>query len=118
MVDHSEEYVARLVDESALRAYLEDAIGPADSFAVDRHQEGHSNETLFVEYGDRDLVVRRPPPGETAETAHDVLREYRVIDALQDTDVPVPETVAACDDHDVVGSDFYVMERVAGDVLR
>ena len=118
MTEHSEDYLARLVDESALRAYLADAVGDADSFAVERHQEGHSNETLFVEWGGRDLVVRRPPPGATAETAHDVLREYRVMDALQGTEVPVPDTVAACDDHGVVGSDFYVMERVRGDVLR
>ncbi|MXR21072.1 phosphotransferase family protein [Halobacterium bonnevillei] len=118
MTDHSDEYVSRLVDEPALRAYLADAVGPAEEFSVERHAEGHSNETLFVEWGGRDLVVRRPPPGETAETAHDVLREYRVMDALQDTDVPVPETVAACEDHDVIGSDFYVMERVRGDVLR
>jgi aminoglycoside phosphotransferase (APT) family kinase protein len=118
MADRSEDYVSRLVDEDALRAYLADAVGPADSFAVDRHQEGHSNETLFVEWDDRDLVVRRPPPGETADTAHDVLREYRVMDALQDTAVPVPTTVAACENHEVIGSDFYVMERVAGDVLR
>ena len=118
MADNADDYTSRLVDEAALRAFLDDAVGAADSFAVERHQEGHSNETLFVEWGDRDLVVRRPPPGETAETAHDVLREYRVIDALQGTAVPVPDTVAACDDHDVVGSDFYVMERVHGDVLR
>ncbi|WP_336037064.1 phosphotransferase family protein [Halobacterium yunchengense] len=118
MTDRADEYVDRLVDEAALRAYLEAELGPADSFAVERHGEGHSNETLFVEWGDRDLVVRRPPPGETADTAHDVLREYRVMHALQDTAVPVPETLAACEDHDVVGSDFYVMARVPGDVLR
>ncbi len=114
----SDDYLRRLVDEDALRAHLRDHLGPTDDYAVSRHPEGHSNETLFVTWGDRDLVVRRPPPGETAETAHDVLREYRVVDALQDTAVPVPPTVLACDDHAVLGSDFYVMERVAGDVLR
>ncbi len=111
-------YFRRLVDPERLRTYLADALGPADEFDVRRHPEGHSNETLFVTYGDRELVIRRPPPGETAETAHDVLREYRVMDALQDTPVPLPETVLACDDHDVLGSDFYVMARTAGDVLR
>jgi len=116
--DPSEAYFRRLVDLPALEAYLEERLGPADAFAVERHPEGHSNETLFVTWGDRDLVLRRPPPGETAETAHDVRREFRVIDALQDTPVRVPTTVLACDDHDVIGSDFYVMERVRGDVLR
>jgi aminoglycoside phosphotransferase (APT) family kinase protein len=114
----SEEYFDRLVDEDALRAFLTDELGPADGFGVQRHEEGHSNETLFVTWGDRELVVRRPPPGETAETAHDVLREYRVINALQETDVPVPPTVTACEDHGVIGSDFYVMDRVHGTVIR
>ncbi len=111
-------YFRRLVDEDALRSYLETELGPESAFDVERHPAGHSNETLFLTWGARDLVIRRPPPGETAETAHDVLREYRVVDALQETPVPVPETVLACDDHDVLGSDFYVMSRVEGDVLR
>ena len=114
----ADDYFDRLVDEDALAEYLTDELGPADGYAVTRHDAGHSNETLFVEWGERDLVLRRPPPGETAETAHDVLREYRVIDALQETDVPVPPTVAACADHDVIGSDFYLMERLHGTVLR
>ncbi|CAI49203.1 APH family phosphotransferase [Natronomonas pharaonis DSM 2160] len=118
MTDTDPEYFERIVDEEALRAYLTDALGPADGFDVRHHQEGHSNETLFVTWGDRELVIRRPPPGDTAENAHDVLREYRVVDALQDTDVRVPTTVVACDDHSVIGSDFYAMEKEAGDVLR
>ena len=114
----SEEYFRRLVDEDALEAYLESELGPAEDYHVERHLEGHSNETLFVTWGGREMVLRRPPPGETAETAHDVLREYRVIDALQDTPVRVPTTVLGCDDHDVIGSDFYLMDRLDGDVLR
>jgi aminoglycoside phosphotransferase (APT) family kinase protein len=118
MTDRAEDYVDRLYDEAALRAYLEDRLGPADEFAVQRHSAGHSNETLFLRWGDRDLVLRRPPAGETADRAHDVLREYTVIDALQDTPVPVPPTVLACEDESVVGAEFYVMARVDGDVLR
>jgi aminoglycoside phosphotransferase (APT) family kinase protein len=118
MTERSEEYFRRIVDVDALGAYLEAELGPVEEYDVRRHQEGHSNETLFVTWGDEELVVRRPPPGETADTAHDVLREFRVIDALQDTDVRVPTTVLASDDHSVMGSDFYVMERVEGDVLR
>jgi aminoglycoside phosphotransferase (APT) family kinase protein len=112
------DYADRLVDEDALRSYLADELGPADAFAVERHEAGHSNETLFVTWGERDLVLRRPPPGETADTAHDVLREYRVIDALQDGAVPVPPTVLACDETSIIGGEFYVMERVRGDVIR
>ena len=112
------EYVDRLVAPDALASYLEGRLGPADAIDVERHEAGHSNETLFVEWGSRDLVLRRPPPGETAETAHDVLREYRVQEALQGTPVPVPRTVLACEDESVIGSEFYLMEREAGDVVR
>jgi aminoglycoside phosphotransferase (APT) family kinase protein len=113
-----EAYFHRIVDEDRLADYLAAELGPVDEYDVRHHQEGHSNETLFVTWGDAELVVRRPPPGETADKAHDVLREYRVVHALQDTEVRVPETVLACEDHAVLGSDFYVMRREEGDVLR
>lgn len=118
MTDHTDEYFERLVDEAALRTYLREAVGPAETYHVERHPAGHSNETLFVTWGDDEFVIRRPPPGKTAETAHDVVREYRVMDALQETPVPVPETILVCEDESVMGSDFYVMARLAGDVLR
>jgi len=118
MTERSQDYVDRLYDEATLRTYLEERLGSADEFAVERHSAGHSNETLFLRWGDRDLVLRRPPAGETADRAHEVLREYTVVDALQDTPVPVPPTVLACEDESVVGAEFYVMERVDGDVLR
>lgn len=114
----SEEYFRRLVDPESLRDYLSETFGDADHYEVSHLQAGHSNETLLVEWGERELIIRRPPPGEKAEKAHDVLREYRVLDALQGTDVPVPPTLDGCDDRDVIGSDFYVMEKVDGDVIR
>lgn len=116
--ERSGAYFERLVDTEALAGYLEAELGAVDDYDVRHHQEGHSNETLFVTWGEEELVIRRPPPGEIADTAHDVLREYRVTDALQDTEARVPRTVLASEDHDVMGSDFYVMERVEGDVLR
>jgi len=112
------DYFERIVDEDSLRQYLTEQLGAVETFDVRHHQEGHSNETLFVTWGDLELVIRRPPPGDIAENAHDVLREFRVIDALQDTDVRVPRTVLSCDDHSVIGSDFYAMKRQEGDVLR
>jgi aminoglycoside phosphotransferase (APT) family kinase protein len=118
MSHEDESYFERLVDIDALESYLDTHLGSAETFEVDRHSGGHSNETLFVTWDDRELVVRRPPPGETADTAHDVLREYTVMEALQETSVPVPETVLACEDHDVIGSDFYMMEREYGVVMR
>lgn len=116
--DSDSAYFDRIVDPESLKTYLMAELGPEDQFDVRHHQEGHSNETLFVTWGERELVVRRPPPGDTAENAHDVLREYRVIDALQDTNVRVPRTVLACEDTSVIGSEFYAMARHEGDVLR
>jgi aminoglycoside phosphotransferase (APT) family kinase protein len=118
MTKTDQDYLDRIVDEQALREFLTEELGPVEEFDVQRHNEGHSNETLFVTWGDRDLVIRRPPPGKTADNAHDVLREYHVIDSLQATSVRVPGTVVACDDHDVIGSDFYAMDHVEGRVLR
>lgn len=112
------EYIDRIVDEEALVSYLTAELGPAPSYEIERHQAGHSNETLFLSWGDADLVLRRPPPGAKADTAHDVLREYRIIDALQETEVRVPTTVLASADEEILGSEFYIMERSKGDVLR
>jgi len=114
----SGEYFERLIDRASLRSYLEDEIGPADRFELELLKVGHSNETLYVVWGSREMVLRRPPPGETAESAHDVLREYRVLSALEDTDIPLPAPILACEDPAVIGSDFYLMERLEGTVIR
>jgi aminoglycoside phosphotransferase (APT) family kinase protein len=111
------EYVNQLVDKDALEQYLAGTLGETDRFDVTYHQQGHSNETLFVIWGDRELVLRRPPPGETAESAHDVLREYYIYSRLEETPIPVPKTVLACEDPSVLSCDFYVMERVNGEVI-
>jgi aminoglycoside phosphotransferase (APT) family kinase protein len=63
-------------------------------------------------------VLRRPPLAHVLPTAHDMAREYRVISALGPTDIPVPQTVGLCTDPDVLGVNFYVMERVHGHVIR
>lgn len=111
-------YLSRIVDTDTLAKFLTDKLGAVEKYRVQHLGEGHSNETLLVTWGDDELVIRRPPPGEVASSAHDVLREFHVIDALQDTNVSVPPTVAACDDHSIIGSDFYVMKAVEGDVIR
>lgn len=68
--------------------------------------------------GDRLLVLRRPPLGHVLPTAHDMSREFRVLSALSGTEVPVARPVAFCDDVDVLGAPFYLMEHVPGRVLR
>lgn len=79
---------------------------------------GKSNLTYAVGDGTHEWIVRRPPLGHVQATAHDMRREFTVMTALADTDVPVPATVAFCDDHAVLGADFYVMEKVVGTPFR
>jgi aminoglycoside phosphotransferase (APT) family kinase protein len=81
-------------------------------------QGGRSNLTYRVTDGTSRWVVRRPPLGHVLATAHDMAREYRVISALRGTDVPVPGTVLLCEDEDVLGAPFYVMEQVEGTPYR
>ncbi len=79
---------------------------------------GHSNETFFVRFGDREWVLRRPPRGAFLPTAHDVGREYRVLSALAPTNVRAPRPVLFCQDSSIIGAPFYLMERIEGSVIR
>ncbi|WP_122617352.1 phosphotransferase family protein [Streptomyces sp. Tu 4128] len=79
---------------------------------------GRSNLTYAVSDGTARWVVRRPPLGHVLATAHDMKREHRVISALHPTDVPVPRPLILCEDEDVVGAPFYVMEFVEGTPYR
>lgn len=79
---------------------------------------GKSNLTYAVGDGRREVIVRRPPLGHVLATAHDMVREHRVITALRDTPVPVPETYAVCPGDEVIGAPCYVMELVQGTPYR
>jgi aminoglycoside phosphotransferase (APT) family kinase protein len=108
------------LDLDRFRAYFDQACpgevaGPLTGTLV---AGGKSNLTYVVGDGRREWVVRRPPLGHVLATAHDMAREYRVITALLDTDVPVPRTYALCEDEEVIGATFYVMERVHGTPYR
>ena len=95
-----------------LAAFLEaNGLEPSDD--VEPVGDGHSNVTFAL--GD-DLIVRRPPRGPLPPSAHDVLREARVLSALEGQ-ARVPRVLAVCDDDAVIGAPFYVMERVGGHVI-
>ncbi|MFD7519114.1 phosphotransferase family protein [Streptomyces niveus] len=79
---------------------------------------GRSNLTYLVTDGAHDWVVRRPPLGHVLATAHDMKREFRVISALHPTAVPVPGPLLLCEDPDVLGAPFYLMEYVRGTPYR
>jgi len=106
---------AHRFDESALADYLaqhiEDYAGP---LAVKQFEGGQSNPTFQLLTGNRRYVLRKQPPGDLLPSAHQVDREFRVMQALQHTDVPVPRMYCLCDDPAVIGTKFYVMEMVEG----
>jgi aminoglycoside phosphotransferase (APT) family kinase protein len=76
--------------------------------------DGHSNVTFALSTG---VILRRPPRGPLPPSAHNVLREARLLHALEATPVRTPKVLAACDDTDVIGSPFYIMELVEGEVI-
>jgi aminoglycoside phosphotransferase (APT) family kinase protein len=79
--------------------------------------EGHSNVTYLIERTGSEVVLRRPPRPPLPPSAHDVLREARLLRALQATPARVPEVLAVCEDASTIGAPFYVMERVEGEAI-
>ncbi|MFI8292620.1 phosphotransferase family protein [Streptomyces sp. NPDC085614] len=108
------------LDPEQLRGFLDRerpglVTGPLTARLI---EGGRSNLTYMVTDGTGEWVVRRPPLGHVLATAHDMKREHRVISALHPTAVPVPEPVVLCEDDDVLGAPFYVMEFVGGTPYR
>jgi len=102
------------LDDAALAAWLREHVGVDGPLTHEVISGGASNLTIAVTVGDTELVVRRPPVGAFLPSANDVGREYKYLFALRDTNVPVPEVLAFCDDADVIGAPFYVMRRLHG----
>jgi aminoglycoside phosphotransferase (APT) family kinase protein len=105
-------------DEVALEDYLAKNVpGCVGALEIQQFEGGQSNPTFLVHAGSSAFVVRKKPPGKLLKSAHQVDREYRVMRALRDSGVPVPETYALCQDESIIGSDFFVMEYVEGRVI-
>jgi aminoglycoside phosphotransferase (APT) family kinase protein len=107
-----------LLVHEPLEAFLDARGLGAGRLAAEPIGEGHSNVTFLIRRGAEEWVLRRPPRGPLPPSAHDVLREARLLLALEGARVRVPRVVATCADEAVIGAPFYVMERVAGDVLQ
>jgi len=102
-----------------LRANAQDAQGIDGEPEVRQFAGGASNLTYQLTYpSGRQLILRRPPVGAKARSAHDMHREFSIQSRLAPVFGYVPEMVAFCDDHDVLGSDFYVMAKLDGTILR
>jgi aminoglycoside phosphotransferase (APT) family kinase protein len=101
--------------EAYLRNHLPDLSGP---LVVEQFARGFSNLTYLLRFGDREMVLRRPPFGNTVKSAHDMGREYRVLSKLWAVYPPAPRPLLFCDDPGVMDAPFYVMERHRGIILR
>lgn len=105
-------------DESKLAVYLQSHLpGFSGALLVRQFEGGQSNPTFHLSAGGQTYVMRKKPPGALLKSAHQVEREYKVMSALADTDVVVPQMYLLCEDRDVIGTEFYVMEMVAGRVI-
>ncbi len=107
------------LDDRAVGNWLiehgEDISGPVE---VTQYSGGASNWTYRLQYENADLILRRPPKGTKAKSAHDMSREYHVQRALAEYYPVVPEMVLLCQDESVIGCDFYVMKRIEGIIPR
>jgi len=107
------------LDIAELDAFLHRSIdGLHGTPTIKQFPGGASNLTYLIAFGGREFVLRRPPSGVKAKSAHDMLREAHVMAALKPHYPLVPAILATCDDHAVLGCDFYVMERLHGIILR
>jgi aminoglycoside phosphotransferase (APT) family kinase protein len=107
------------LDLKSLGAYLRDKVpGLAGEPRAKQISGGQSNPTFFLSFDNRELVLRKQPAGQLLPSAHAVDREHRVMSALAGTGVPVPTMVLYEDDPSVVGTKFYVMERLDGRVFH
>jgi len=107
------------LDTSRLEPYLRAHLPGFDgTLQVAQFRRGHSNLTYLISDGTRDWVLRRPPFGEHAPTAHDMGREYRILCGLHRALDVAPEALLYCDDSGIVGAPFYVMRRLEGVILR
>ncbi len=104
-------------DPAALAKFLDERFGAA-AMRLERIGGGQSNPTYFVDHGRRRMVLRKKPAGPILRGAHAIDREYRVLAALAPTGVPVPRPVLYHADEAVLGTPFYLMEKVEGRVFR
>ncbi len=107
-------------DPSVVGPYLAEALADRTwkACSVTLIAGGKSNLTFRVDAGGKSVILRRPPLGHVLPTAHDMVREHTVMEALADTPVPVPRMLHLCTNPDVLGQPFYVMELVEGHICR
>lgn len=104
-------------DIAVLRDFLDKSFGRTDRFELTRVAGGQSNPTYFVSHGDASMVLRKKPNGPILKGAHAVEREYRVLEALYPAGVPVARPILFHDNPALLGTPFYLMEKVEGRIF-
>lgn len=106
------------LDAERLARYLTENLPGGGELSIEQFPGGYSNLTYLVRRGDSEYVLRRPPFGNKVKSAHDMGREFRVLSKLSAVFPPAPKPILFCEDPEVMGCDFYVMERRRGVILR
>src|SRR5829696_3223102 len=107
------------IDSIRLEKFLRSRLSIAvDSFELEQFPAGSSNLTYLIKFGTEEFVLRRPPFGNTVKTAHDMHREFEVLSKLSAVYPPAPKPILFCDDESVIGTEFYLMERRRGLIIR
>lgn len=110
--------ISSRIDATTLTSYLEQRIeGFSGPCSVRKFADGQSNPTYLVQTQTEKYVLRKKPPGELIQSAHAVDREYRVLKALENTEVPVARALHLCRDDRIIGSMFYVMSFAEGRIF-
>ena len=107
------------LDTLRVKAFIRASIpGLSGEMTIKQFPWGHSNLTYLITIGAREMILRRPPFGTKAKTAHDMKREYRILTALNPVFPYCPRSIVYTEDVSIIGCPFYLMERVAGIILR
>src|SRR3979490_3004203 len=106
---------------AALDSYLREhlvGVDPSAPIEVAQFPGGHSNLTYLVSYGEQEFVLRRPPIGPVAPTAHDMPREYELLSVINPHFPLAPKPILLCEDPAIIGAPFYLMQRRRGVIVR
>jgi aminoglycoside phosphotransferase (APT) family kinase protein len=107
------------LNEANLQAFLRENLAvQSNEISIEQFPAGSSNLTYCVKIGDEEYVLRRPPFGNQVKSAHDMSREFEVLSKLSKVYTPAPKPLIYCADENIIGSEFYLMERRKGLIIR
>lgn len=119
MSETAETRIGEELDEIKLRLFLQASLAaPEADLKILQFPAGSSNLTYLIKFGEKEFVLRRPPFGNTVKSAHDMRREFDVLSKLSAVYPPAPKPLLFCGDENVIGSEFYLMERRRGLIIR